>query len=244
MTILNIVTLIWIITYDFYYTRKYEKKWISFNYENMKSLFIECLPLCICSFLSIYLINSPKYAIQSFASKELQGIFGYVFMPTSVINLFSIFILRPIIGDLSIAWTTGNKDRFIQFIRVIVLWIVVLTIGALVGGYFLGVPVLSMLYSTNLTNYRTDLMIILVGGGFSALTTAFYYVLTVMRMQNRVLFTYGAVYLLSLLIVKNLAIKMNLIGASLGYAIVMLLLAIGLFITLIVSMKEIEKNKN
>ena len=244
MTILNIVTLIWIITYDFYYTRKYEKKWISFNYENMKSLFIECLPLCICSFLSIYLINSPKYAIQSFASKELQGIFGYVFMPTSVINLFSIFILRPIIGDLSIAWTTGNKDRFIQFIRVIVLWIIVLTIGALVGGYFLGIPVLSILYSTNLTNYRTGLMIILVGGGFSALTTAFYYVLTVMRMQNRVLFTYGAVYLLSLLIVKNLAIKMNLIGASLGYAIVMLLLAIGLFITLIVSMKEIEKNKN
>ena len=46
----------------------------------------------------------PKYAIQSFASKELQGIFGYVFMPTSVINLFSIFILRPIIGDLLSKW--------------------------------------------------------------------------------------------------------------------------------------------
>lgn len=244
MVVLNGVTLVWITVYDFYYTRKYEKKWITFNFQNMKLLFIECLPLCICSFLSIYLINSPKYAIQSFASKELQGIFGYVFMPTSVINLFSIFILRPIIGDLSIAWTTGNKKRFISFIKMIVIWIVVLTIGALIGGYFLGIPVLSILYSTDLSSYRNELMIILIGGGFSALTTAFYYILTVMRMQNRVLFTYGIVYVISLFVVKDLAIRMNLVGASLGYAIMMLLLAVGLLITMMISMNEIEQNKD
>lgn len=235
---MNIVTIIWIILYDLPHTLKMCKKWISINYEKILSLMIECLPLCICSFISIYLINSPKYAIDSYASNEMQGIFGYIFMPTSVINLFSIFILRPLIGDLSESWNNRYKEKFIKLVFIIVGWICLLTGITLLGGYFLGIPILSILYSTDLSNYRYELMIILLGGGFSALTTAFYYILTVMRQQRYVIITYGIVFPISLWLVPFLTKQFSLIGASYGYLLAMIFLDLGLCITFIITMKK------
>ncbi|MFQ6862727.1 MAG: lipopolysaccharide biosynthesis protein [Beduini sp.] len=238
--VMNIITILWMGCYDFYHTFMLEKTWVSIDLKKIFFLFKECLPLCICSFISIYLINSPKYAIDSYANYQTQGIFGYIFMPTSVINLFSIFILRPLIGDLSTAWNTGNMGRFVRLVLMVVGWIGVLTIVTLIGGYFLGIPVLSLFYATNLNEYRYHLIIILLGGGFSALTTAFYYILTVMRRQKSVLLTYMIVFPFTLILVPLCTKYYGLIGASYGYLFSMIVLSIGLCITLIISIRYIN----
>lgn len=236
--ILNIISLFWIIVYDFTNTLKFKKDWLTFNISPIVQLFIECLPLCICSFISIYLINSPKYAIDTYGTNTIQGIFGYIFMPTSVINLFSIFVLRPIIADLAISWNEKNKQKFLKIVYLVTGWIFLLTLLALGAGYLIGIPILSWFYATDLSLYKAEFLVILLGGGFSALTTAFYYILTVMRKQKRVLFTYLAAFPITWFMVPFLTNQFGMMGASIGYMLAMLILAIGLFVTMSVSIKK------
>lgn len=238
---LVIISIFWILFYDYRYARFLESKWNLRISEKLISLFFECLPLCICSFISIYLINSPKYAIASFASNDIQGIFGYIFMPTSVINLFSIFILRPIIGDLSVSWNENNDNKFLKLVLFVVGWILLLTVCVLIGGYFLGIPILSLFYATDLSAYKYELLVILMGGGMSALTTAFYYILTVMRQQKKVLYIYIGAFPITAIIVPKLSYKFGLIGASYGYLIAMSILAVGLVIMFLYSFKYERK---
>ncbi len=239
---MNIFSLLWIIVFDLYQTYKLEKDWVTCQLSNIRALFIECLPLCICSFISIYLINSPKYAIGTYATNEIQGIFGYIFMPTAVINLFSIFVLRPIIGDLSTSWGTANIIKFMKLVKLIVIWIVILTLITLISGFILGIPILSWFYAMDLSAYKYELMIILIGGGFSALSTAIYYILTVMRQQKKVFFTYSIVFLLVILTVPKLTQFYGLVGASYGYLFAMVLLDLGLIVTFKKSLKYINNN--
>lgn len=73
------------------------------------------------------------------------------------------------------------------------LWIGFLTIAAVAGSWLLGIPVLNYVSGFDLSPYKMDLVIIMLGGGANALMALFYYILTVMRKQYLVLggYTFG-----------------------------------------------------
>ena len=48
----------------------------------------------------------------------------------------------------------------------------------------LGIPVLSVVYGVDLAGYKTELMVLLLGGGFLAYTSFYQMILTVIRRQN------------------------------------------------------------
>lgn len=183
-------------------------------------------PLFLGSFLAFYIGNAPKYAIDSILSDELQACYGFIAMPVFVIGLLNNFIFNPMIHKLSVIWEQRKMGQFYRIVAEQIGVIVGITIVCIAGGGLVGTPVLSVLYNTDLTPYKMELIILLLGGGFLALSGFLVTVITIIRFQKYIVAGYGIVaffaFYLSPAFVKQYAIM----GAAMLYLILMVLLCI------------------
>lgn len=175
-----------------------------------------CLPLFISAYLILYVGNAPKYAIDTYMELRFQTYYGILYLPSFVINLFSGFVFKPMLVDLS-AYYYEDRGRYKGMLGKILLVLFVIFIGVAGAGYLLGIPVLSILYSVDLSAYRFDLVLMITGGAFAAFCIIMEYVITIMRKQKWLLIS-GVVtallaYFLSPHFVKNYGIR----GAALAF---------------------------
>ena len=63
-----------------------------------------CFPVFISAFLSFYIGNAPKYAIDSQLTDELQACYGFIAMPVFVVGLLNGFVFVPVMYRLSFMW--------------------------------------------------------------------------------------------------------------------------------------------
>lgn len=199
---------------------------LSKNIDAIKKLLKECLPFFLASFMSIYVLNAIKYAIDGNLSDTYQSIYGIIFMPSFTISLLSGFILKPLLTTLAGSWKERNIIKFKKMVFKLILCIMAFTLIGLIGAYFLGIPVLSWLYNQDLSGYKIELLILLFSGGISAINTAFYYTLTVMRSTKSILFSYSLATIVALLFANTIVAKWKLIGGATFHLIIMLLLCI------------------
>ena len=200
-----------------------------------------CLPMFLGSFMLVYINNAPKYAIDtylSFENNDYQAYFGYLFMPSFVINLFSTFIFRPMVTPMAQAWADHDRSRLTRIIGKLLAAIVCLTIAGVAVGYFFGVPILSWFYGIDLSSYRAELLILVLGGGCNAVVTLMFYGITVLRKQKLLVVGYGATLVLALVISNILVSSYGLMGASVAFLISMAVLALLFFIIFIVCYKK------
>ena len=162
-------------------------------------LLLECLPLCLTMVTYMYLGNAPKYIVDGLVSDEVQTRFNIVIMPAFVGSLLCSFIFNPALKRIGDLW----NDQDIPTLRkaTLRLALVPLAVDAvlLLGGWFLGIPVLSAVYGVDLTDYRLTLMIFLLASGAVAMLNLFVALLTAMRKQKHLLLAYAAASLLLLL---------------------------------------------
>lgn len=192
-------------------------------------LFIECFPLCMSSFLSYYICNAPKYAIDRYLSDEVQACFGFVAMPVFVINLLSGFIYQPTIGEVAAEWDDEKYSSLQKRTRYQIITIIILLASCTFVAYFWGIPVLSFLYATNLAKYKDELLILLAGGGGLAITNYFVIVLTIMRKQRVVVLVYGAFAFLSMVLSDQAVQYCGTRGVSIVYLGIMYIMALVLY---------------
>lgn len=193
-----LITLICVTVFTFVFFAFCNKKFLptieadsnKVTLHNTKKLLIGCFPLFLSSFLSLYIVNIPKYAIDSLLSDDLQAIYGFISMPVFVIGLLNSFIYNPILNKMSLDWSRRNYKLFLKQIVFELCCIIGITIVCLIGADFLGIPVLSLLYNTDLTNYKKDLLILLVGGGFLGLAGFLSVVITIIRLQKELMLGY------------------------------------------------------
>lgn len=223
-----VVSILWIWLYDATKVKCFAKMRWSFSFRSIQRLFLDCLPLFAGAFMLNYILNAPKYSVDKFC-EPLQKYWTIIFMPAAVINLFSIFIFRPMLTTLAASWNLKHWDTFLAIIKKVLISLLFLTGLVLVGGYFLGIPVLSLLYGMDLSAYRTELMVVLLGGGLSAYTTVLYYLITVMRKQYCILIGYAVPFLLSFILVPLFVQLWDLMGAALSYLAIMAIQAVVLF---------------
>lgn len=200
-----------------------------------------CLPMFLGSFMLVYINNAPKYAIDtylSFENNDYQAYFGYLFMPSFVINLFSTFIFRPMVTPMAQAWADHDRSRLTRIIGKLLAAIVFLTIAGVAVGYFFGVPILSWFYGIDLSSYRAELLILVLGGGCNAVVTLMFYGITVLRKQKLLVVGYGATLVLALVISNILVSSYGLMGASVAFFVSMAVLALLFFIIFIVCYKK------
>lgn len=218
---------------------KYTKE--KFNKEKNKTLLKAGFATFCYSFLSIYLINASKYAMNSFTTDELQAIFGIIIMPASFLSMIATYIVQPFLNAI----TEKVKNNKMKDLRTLLyrlsLAIIIIGLLAIVVCYFIGIPVLELVYGIELNNELTNLIIILIGSILYSLSILSSSIFIAMRKTFTQLVLLIITSLTSLIIcyylVKNYGIK----GAAISYTLIMGLEAVLHFIVLLYITKERKK---
>lgn len=229
----TVLTMVLFVVFTFITFNLFKSDKVKIRWRKVGAVLIQCFPLFVGGFLSFYIGNAPKYAIDMYLSDEMQACYGFIAMPVFVIGLLNGFIFNPMLYKISLLWYNKEVKTFIKRTVRQSLIVVAITIICMLGGYLLGIPVLSVLYSTDLSNYKTELLILLLGGGFLGLSGWLNTVLTIMRYQHTVIFAYGIVALIALVTSNSIVFKYEILGASLLYTGLMAILCLA-FILLII----------
>ncbi len=202
------------------------------QWENVWLLLRICFPLFVGQFLSLYITNAPKYAIDALLTDELQACYGFIAMPVFVINLLNGFIFNPMLYQMSTFWDERRIKPFLwKTVRQIGI-IAAITFVCIAGAWLLGIPVLSWLYNTDLAPYKMELLVLLLGGGFLGLSGFLTTMNTVIRRQRGLMWGYAAVALLALICSEVTVARYGLLGAAVLYVFLMATLCaifLGLF---------------
>ncbi|HFU4514707.1 TPA: lipopolysaccharide biosynthesis protein, partial [Streptococcus suis] len=191
------------------------------NLKAIKNILLECLPLFINAFLLVSIYNQPKYALNTFFERGVIGIgvqrdFNILFMPVFSMNILLI-LFRPMITQLAIYRRAGDYNQFKQYQKRIVKMVVGLAVLVLVGGIVLGIPVLNILYGTNLNKYWLSFIITMLGGIASTFATICDNMLTVLRKQKYLVISFAISCLLSILISNPLVEYYGILGAAIAF---------------------------
>lgn len=216
----------------------HEKDW-----KQIADLFKMVIPLFGISFLVFYENNAPKYAIDACLSDEVQACYGFVAMPVFVIGLLNNFIYQPVLVDMAIEWKQGEGAKFKKRIVKQLLIIGGISVICILGAYLVGVPILSLLYNTQLAAFKTELIILLCASYFLAVSGYFSVVLTIMRYQKSLLWPHCIVSIMAALILKQVVERYQTVGAAVGYLFLMFLLCILYGVILIVKLRKAEGNR-
>lgn len=235
-----VTELVFIAFFDYRLSKKYGVCKLEIRLDKWKSLFKQCLPLFIGSFMLSYMVNASRYAIDGCMSNEMQNYYGFLLMPAFVINLFSLFGFRPMLTPMANYWNEKNRKEFVKIVKNAMIWITILTIGAVIGAYLLGIWFLNIISGLDLSAYRMELVIVMLGGSVNAIITVCYYVLTVMRKQFLILAGYGVGFCIALIVPKILVKSYGLRGAVAAYGIPMTATVICFMILIVYNMKRID----
>ena len=160
----------------------------------IRRLFAKSRWLFLGAFLDLYIFAASKYAVNRYLTAADNSYYTTIFIPTSVINLMSNFVIRPVLTLLSEAREAGRKAVFLSTVGKITALILGLTFLGTLAAWFLGIPVLSLLVGAEagkaLKGLRTELLLVILGGGFYALLNLLYYCLVILERQRSIFLIY------------------------------------------------------
>ena len=222
--------------------REFKQQYGEIQSSNMLRQFRLCFPLFLGTFLAFYIGNAPKYAIDSILNDEMQACYGFIAMPVFVIGLLNNFIFNPIISKMSVMWNDRELKPFCKLFAKQLAIVCGITLVCEAGAYALGIPVLSWLYNTDLTPYKTELLVLLLGGGFFALSGLLVTIITILRMQRILAIGYVIVAIIAFVLSDTMVERYAIMGASVFYLILMVLLCILFTIPLLYKLNKTAKN--
>lgn len=193
----------------------------AFSFSGIAGLMRECFPVCAANFLSFYLINEPKYAIDAAMDETAQACYNFIAMPVFVIQLLNMFLYQPMLIRMTASWENGRKKEFLGYFGRICGALALISAPILLAAWILGIPVLSWLYATDLSALRTELLLIMTDGIFLAFNGFYCAVLTIMRRQREIPLTYLAGAVLSLVSTPVMVRESGIVGAVLSFVLVM-----------------------
>lgn len=223
--------------------KEFRQYYGEFDSKNILRLLKICFPLFLGCFLAFYIGNAPKYAIDSILNDELQACYGFIAMPVFIIGLLNNFIFNPIISKMSLMWNEGEIKPFLRLLKKQLLIVLAITMICEAGAFLLGIPVLSWLYNTDLAPYKTELLVLLLGGGFLALSGLLVTIITIMRMQKVLAIGYVIVALIAFFLSDVMVEKYAIMGASALYLVLMVLLCILFTVPLMWKLIHAKKEK-
>lgn len=218
-----------------------------FNGFKLKMLIIEGFPLFVSLFLNMYISNAPKYAIDAYLTEEIQAVYNMIFMPAFMVMLIANFIFNPILTTYAEMWLAGTKEQLRRLRKHIIRQVIVvagLTAAGLIVAATIGIPLLSIIFGVDLSSYKSELIVVMIGGGALAYATFFSTVITIIRIQNLLLVCYGAVALAAKILSGLFVTNYGMMGAASLYAVLMTILAVMLFVITVVRIRKEWRNLN
>lgn len=240
LTLLVVLNFLFVMGYDFVKARSFER--INFSSIEFKSLLVDacsilknCIPLFISGFLLAYIFNEPRIAIDmeirlGHLIEGTQRDYNILFMPVFFMSLF-ILILRPLTTQLAIFWKDKEYKRFDGII--VKLLVIILGLGFVLTlvAYFIGTPILSVVFGLDLNRYKETLAILVFSGILYSIGIVFGDVMTVLRRQSYLLPVYLLMFVASKLTNLQFVQRSGLFGASLSFLLVMVVYFIGTIVS-------------
>lgn len=175
------------------------------------------------SFLGLYIMNAPKYAIDDYLNEHIQAIYGIIIMPATVIGLFAQFIIHPYLNTI-VDFYENKKMKEIKNIETkIILVIIALGVICIAGAYLLGIPVLEFIYGLELSEYRINLVVIILGSTLSVVGTIYSSILTTIRKTFIQFIIYCIVTVVAMISSYLFTYYFQINGATAAYFIIMAL---------------------
>ena len=236
LTLLVVLNFLFVMGYDFVKARSFER--IDFSSIEFKSLLVDacsilknCIPLFISGFLLAYIFNEPRIAIDmeirlGHLIEGTQRDYNILFMPVFFMSLF-ILILRPLTTQLAIFWKDKEYKRFDGIIVKLLVIISGLGFVLTLVAYFIGTPILSVVFGLDLNRYKETLAILVFSGILYSIGIVFGDVMTVLRRQSYLLPVYLLMFVASKLTNLQFVQRSGLFGASLSFLLVMVVYFIG-----------------
>lgn len=221
-----IANIIIFMLYDARIIKKFTKINFKVNKEKVLQIIKECIPLAISTLISMYVINAVKYAIDASGDYTMQTYFNILYMPTFVINMLSIFIIKPFLKPFGEYWNEKKYKKFVKIILAIIGVLALATICAEIGAYIIGIPVLNLLYGVDLGEYKIHLLLLIFSGFLYACANVLFNALGTMRAQKLTTIAYALVAIFALFVPEKLVELYGMTGASISCIIIMNLLFI------------------
>lgn len=238
-----LTNLVVFLLYDVQKLKRFTKIHLKVDFNKTKEILLECLPLAISTLISIYVINSVKYAIDKTGSYSMQTYYNIIYMPTFVINLISIFLAKPFLKPFGEYWNNKQYNKLYRAIGKIILLLFIATILIEVVCYFIGIPILNVLYNVDLSQYKIDLLLLIFSGLLYAISTIIFNALGSMRKQKYTIIPYIISALFALIIPKYLVKNFNMSGAVASSIIIMAILCVIMIITFLINIRKVKKGE-
>ena len=221
-----IAALIGLILFDQHIMCVFRSCKVHFEWKQIKGILVECFPLFCGSFLWTYILSASRIAVNANMPSSFSSYYQTLFLPVSIINLFATFIMKPLLPTLADLYNGKNIRKYVQYILKIVVFILGFTVVCMLGAYWLGIPVLSLLTGCDLQEYRIILVMIMFAGGINSLSYFGYYLLSVMRKSAWIFGGYIAAALFSMISSQWLVVKEGLGGAAFSFLLSVTLLLV------------------
>lgn len=237
-----LINLIIFLLYDVKKIKEFNVDKFKFEFPSAKQIVRECMPIAIAGILNVYVINVVKYAIDSAGDYTMQTYFNIIYMPTFVINLVSIFIIKPFLKMFGEYYNEKKYEKLSKVIMYIVGALILVTICIEIGCFILGVPFLNLFYGVDISNYKGELMILVLSGLFYAMSNLLFNLLGTIRKQKYITIAYLFVCVISLILPNMLVKKYSMTGAAIANLVIMfsLCLILSIFFKIGIN-KEMKK---
>ncbi len=185
------VSLAVLLTFNLSRWRRFDDAPIRLQWTHAWDILKACLPLFVSVFVMLYISNAPKYAIDAYCSDVVQNRYSILFMPAFVINLFSQFVLRPMLTPMARLWADRQLAAFRGNVLKMTAGIACITLLGVGGAWLLGIPLLKLLYRVDLSAERGILLWVMFYGGLNAVNIFLYDMIAVTRNQRKLAVAYG-----------------------------------------------------
>ncbi len=231
--VMVLASLVILLTFNMSKWHQFDDVPICWQFSHAAEIVKSCFPLFVSVFVMLYISNAPKYAIDRYCSNVVQNRYNILFMPAFVINLFSQFVLRPLLTPMAQLWNEGNYRLFRGNVVKMLLVITLLTLFGVAAAWLLGIPILELVYGVPLAAEKGILLLVMVYGGLNAVSVFLYDMIAVTRRQKWLLAAYPLVAVVVCILSPIWVQKLEMMGAILSSVAAQILLS-GILLTIMI----------
>lgn len=208
-----------------FYDLKNNRNFLNFNIKVKKDSIIKIFKsgfyTFAISFLGIYILNAPKYAIDSFLEDNYQTVFGIIVMPATVVGLVAQFLIHPFLNKIVELYKNKEMKEIQKLGFKLVLVIAVFGIVSSILAYIIGTQILGIIYGLDLNLYKLKLFIIIIAATLYTIGIVYSSILTSIRETCSQFIIYVMISIFALLVSSYATFKAQLDGAILSYLLIM-----------------------
>lgn len=216
-----LVSLLILIFYDLKNGIKYIDLKLPVKKENIIKIFKAGFFTFAISFLGMYVLNAPKYAIDSYLENNYQTIFGIIVMPATVIGLVAQFLIHPYLNQIVALYEEKNLKGLNKLALKLIIYILGVGVISSILAYFLGTQVLGLIYGLDLSAYRLGLLIIIIASTLYTIGVIYSSILTTVRETFSQFIIYIVMSIFAYIVANTYTKAGQINGAVISYLLIM-----------------------